>query len=309
MQENRYSEKTIDAYRSWIKRFIIFNDKQHPLDLSEEHIKNFLNHLVIDLNVSLSTQNQALNAIIYLYKKVLKQELGWLDEIKRSQKQPRVPVVFSRLEIDSIFIRLDGIYKLIASILYGSGLRLGECLSLRVKDIETDFRQIIVRESKGLKDRRTILPECIIPDLSKQINKVKRIHEADLRQGRGETILPYALKRKYPNEGKSFYWQYLFPADKFIKENRTGLIYRYHIHPTTVQKKLKEAFKRAEIRKRASSHTFRHSFATHLLQAGYDIRTVQELLGHKSVKTTMIYTHVLNTGPGVISPLDQNRRV
>jgi integron integrase len=300
-----YSPKTIKAYQGWVKDFILYNDKKHPRELVKKNLEDYLSYLAVKRNVSASTQNQALSALLYLYKNIIKTDIGWLDEVVRARKSSRLPVVFSKNEAKQVIDNLEGVSKLIASLLYGSGLRLGEALRLRVKDISFEKNQIIVREAKGDKDRITTLPTSIIPELKNHLNKVYLIHKKDLRIGKGKTKLPYALAKKYPNANAEFGWQYAFPADKFIKEKETGLIYRYHIHESTIQRKIKEAIKLVKINKPASSHTFRHSFATHLLEAGYDIRTIQELLGHNSLRTTMIYTHVINQGAGVISPLDR----
>jgi integron integrase len=304
LRANHYSPKTEESYTSWIKQFIVFNNKIHPEKLGKEEIQKFVNYLAIERHVASSTQNQALQGILYLYKNVLKKEVGWLDDIKHATRVPHLPVVFSKREVSKIFEHLEGITKLIVSLLYGSGLRLSECLNLRIKDVDFDYKQIIVRDGKGEKDRYTVLPITIIPELKKHLNKVYIQHKRDLAKGKGETILPYALRKKYPNACKEFGWQYAFPADKFIKEKESGLIFRYHIHESTIQRAVKEAIRKAGVNKPGSPHTFRHSFATHLLENGSDIRTIQELLGHRSVKTTMIYTHVLNRGLGVRSPLD-----
>lgn len=304
LRTNRYSKKTEQCYTSWIRQFIIFNNKTHPDKLDAEEIKNFLNYLVIERHVSSSTQNQALQGILYLYKNILKKDIGWIENIKHARRIKHLPVVFSKKEVIQIFEHLQGLPKLVVSLLYGSGLRLSEALRLRVKDIDFDYKQIVVRDGKGEKDRHTILPDTIVPDLKQHLNKVYLRHKEDLKMGRGEAILPYALKRKYPNAGREFGWQYTFPADKFTKEKENGLIIKWHIHESTIQRAVKEAIRKAGVNKPGSPHTFRHSFATHLLENGYDIRTIQELLGHKSVKTTMIYTHVLNRGFGIKSPLD-----
>lgn len=304
LRTNHYSPKTEESYTSWIKRFIIFNNKIHPEKLGPEEIKNFINNLAVSRHVSASTQNQALQGVLYLYKNVLKKEVGWIEDIKHSTRVKHLPVVFSKREVIKIFEHLEGIPKLVVSLLYGGGLRLAECLNLRVKDIDFDYKQIIVRDGKGEKDRHTVLPMSILPELKKHLNAVYKQHKKDLADGKGETILPYALKIKYPNASKEFGWQYVFPADKSIKERESGLVFRYHVHETTIQRAVKEAIKNAGVNKPGSPHTFRHSFATHLLENGADIRTIQELLGHQSVKTTMIYTHVLNRGIGVKSPLD-----
>lgn len=304
LRTSHYSRKTEESYISWIRQFIIFNNKTHPEKLGKEEIQKFLNYLAIERRVSASTQNQALQGILYLYKNVLRKEIGWIEDIKHATRVKRLPVVFSKKEITKIFEHLYGVSKLIVSLLYGGGLRLNEALNLRIKDVDFDYQQIVVRDGKGEKDRHTILPSSIIPELKKHLNDVYKQHKTDLSKNKGETILPYALAKKYPNAGKEFGWQYVFPADKFIKEKETGLIFRYHIHESTIQRTVKEAISKAGVLKPGSPHTFRHSFATHLLENGYDIRTIQELLGHSSVKTTMIYTHVLNKGVGVKSPLD-----
>lgn len=304
LRTNHYSTKTEESYVGWIKRFILFNNKTHPEKMGAEEIKQFLNHLAVEKHVSYSTQNQALQGILYLYKNVLNKDVGWVEDIKRVSRVKHLPVVFSKKETSKIFEHLNDVPKLVVSLLYGGGLRLSEALCLRIKDIDFDYNQIIVRDGKGEKDRHTILPNSIVPDLRKHLNVVYLQHKEDIKKGKGETILPYALKRKYPNAGKEFGWQYAFPADKFIKEKESGLIFRWHIHESTIQRAVKEAIKKSGVNKQGSPHTFRHSFATHLLENGYDIRTIQELLGHSSVKTTMIYTHVLNKGIGVKSPLD-----
>jgi integron integrase len=305
MRTSSYSSKTIEAYTHWIKNFILFNNKKHPKELDKENIEKYLTHLAVERNVAASTQNQALAAILYLYKNIVQKEIGWLDDVIRARRSKRLPVVFTKAEVNEIFRHIEGETSLICSLLYGSGLRLGEAIRLRVKDINFDNRQIIVREAKGNKDRITTLPNKIVPELKTHLNKVYKLHQKDLLNGKGKTKLPFALAKKYPNANKEYFWQYVFPADKFIAEKETGLVFRYHIHESTIQKKIKEAIRKAKIIKPASSHTFRHTFATHLLENGYDIRTIQELLGHSSVKTTMIYTHVANMGAGIKSPLDR----
>jgi integron integrase len=305
LQSERYSKKTIEAYTKWIKEFILFDKETHPRDRSKKQIENYLSHLAVDRKVSASTQSQALSALLFLYRKVLDKEFGWLDEVVKAKYSKRIPVVFTRAEVKEVLKHLEGVPWLVCSLLYGAGLRLGEALNLRVKDINFESNQIIVREAKGDKDRITTLPKTIIPELKQHLNKVFVQHKNDLKKGKGRTKLPHALAAKYPNANAEFGWQYAFPADKFIKDDYTGIIYRYHIHESTIQRKIKLAIKNAKVNKPAGSHTFRHSFATHLLESGYDIRTIQELLGHSSVKTTMIYTHVINQGAGVISPLDR----
>lgn len=304
MRTKHYSRKTEEAYLSWIKQFILFNNKTHPEKLGKDEIQKFLSYLATERHVSSSTQNQALQGILYLYKNILKKDIGWLDDVIRAARKKNLPVVFSKQETMNVLKQLNGVPKLIVSLLYGGGLRLNEALGLRIKDIDFDYQQIIVRDGKGEKDRHTIWPSSIIPELKKHLNEVYKQHRIDLAKNKGETILPYALARKYPNANKEFGWQYAFPADKFIKDKESGLIYRWHLHESTIQRAVKAAIKKAGVIKPGSPHTFRHSFATHLLENGYDIRTIQELLGHQSLKTTMIYTHVLNRGLGVKSPLD-----
>lgn len=283
MKVRHYSSRTEKAYLNWIIRFILFHNKRHPKEMGTEEIKNYINYLATKKQVSASTQNQAINAIIFLYKEVLEIEIGWINEIKRVQRIKHIPVVFSRDESKIILTAMNGIPKLAAALLYGGGLRLNECLRLRVKDIDFEYKQIIIRDGKGEKDRRTTLPVSLIPELQEQIKNVKRIHENDLRKGLGKTILPYALQSKYPNAGKEFMWQFIFPSESFLYDKEKKLKYRYHIHSSTIQKAIREAIKKSGINKQGSPHTFRHSFATHLLESGYDIRTVQELLGHKDV--------------------------
>lgn len=300
-----YSIRTEKSYLSWIKRYILFNQKRHPKDMGESEIRKFLNHLAVDRFVSASTQNQALHALLFLYKEVLQNDIGRIEKIERARYTRRLPVVFTQPEARVVLSHLSRISYLICSLLYGSGLRLNEALSLRIKDIEFDYMQIIVRDGKGSKDRVTILPETSFDLLQSQIISVKKLHNNDTANGFGEVTLPGALIRKYPNAGKEFIWQYIFPSKRFVKDEKTGELYRHHIYPTTIQKAVKIAMRKTGINKHGTPHTFRHSFATHLLQDGYDIRTVQELLGHKDVRTTMIYTHVMKKGGfGVRSPLD-----
>lgn len=304
LRSNRYSRKTEEAYIKWIKDFIIFNNKRHPNELDKSHIEKYLTWLAVTRKVSSSTQGQALCAIVYLYKNVLKNEFGWLEEVTRSTKKPKLPVVFTKEEAKSVIANTNGDIKLICSLLYGGGLRLSEALSLRIKDIDFGYKSLIIRQSKGEKDRTTLLPESVIPELKIKVEQVKKLHEQDLRNGNGRTILPDALDKKYPNASKEFGWQYVFPANKFVYSKEIGYKFRYHLHSSTVQKEIKKAIRMAGINKPASAHSFRHSFATHLLSSGYDIRTIQELMGHKSIRTTMIYTHIIENLHGVRSPLD-----
>ncbi len=303
LRANRYSKKTEEAYVKWIKEFIYYNGKQHPKDLGKREIEKYLNYLAVDRNVAASTQNQAFSAILYLYKKVLNIDVGWLKDVVRARRNNRLPVVFTKTEVKEIIGKLNGVPKLMVSLLYGTGMRLGEGLRLRIKDINFEKNHIIVRETKTGKDRITTLPLQIKKDLKKHLVEVENSHKKDLLEGNGRTKLPNALSIKYVQADKEFGWQYVFPANKFVKD-KTGLEYRYHIHESTIQKAIKKALRDSKILTPGSAHTFRHSFATHLLENGYDIRTIQELLGHSSVKTTMIYTHVLNRGAGIVSPLD-----
>ena len=300
-----YSMRTEEAYVYWVKRFILFHEKRHPLQMGEPEVSKFLSHLAVEGKVSASTQNQALSALLFLYQEVLKQEIGWINNVKRAKKPSHLPVVLTKKEAKEVLLRLEGTKWLMASILYGAGLRLMECLGLRVKDIDFSYNQIIVRDGKGGKDRLTILPESLKEPLKKQLEKVRILHEQDLKEGFGKVYLPFALAKKYPNAEREFAWQYVFPASNRSIDPRSGLERRHHIYETVLQKAVKASVRAAGINKPASCHTFRHSFATHLLEDGYDIRTVQELLGHKDVSTTMIYTHVLHKGgKGVKSPLD-----
>lgn len=300
-----YSMRTEEAYVHWIKRFIFFHEKRHPLHMGEPEVSKFLSYLAVEGKVSASTQNQALSALLFLYQEVLKQELGWINNVKRAKKPSHVPVVFTKEEAKAVLLRLEGTKWLMASLLYGAGLRLMECLGLRVKDIDFSYNQIVVRDGKGGKDRLTMLPESLKAPLKKHLEKVRILHEQDLKEGFGKVYLPFALAKKYPNAEREFAWQYVFPSSNRSLDPRSGIERRHHIYETVLQKAIKAAVRAAGINKPASCHTFRHSFATHLLEDGYDIRTVQELLGHKDVSTTMIYTHVLNKGgKGVRSPLD-----
>ncbi len=305
IRTRHYSRSTEKTYMYWIRQFIYFNNMRHPLEMNEREVQTFLSHLTTRKNFSASTQNQALSALLFLYRHVLKQEIGDFHEIVRARKSRRLPVVLTVDEVRAVFKNLDGEMLLIARILYGSGLRLSECLQLRVKDIDFEMNQTTVRDGKGKKDRITMLPTTVKGPLKRHLQKVKKIHEQDLSGGYGQVFLPYALVRKYPNASREWIWQFVFPQKRRFRNKETGEEGRFHIHETIVQRAMRDAVRAAGITKRASCHTLRHSFATHLLQACYDIRTVQELLGHKDVKTTMIYTHVLNRrGQGVKSPAD-----
>lgn len=304
LRTKHYSSKTEESYTSWIKRFVLYNNKKHPDEMGNEEIQKFINYLAMERHVSSSTQNQALQGILYLYKNVLKKDVGWISGIKNVKRIKHLPVIFSRTEAADIIKNLEGTIKLIVSLLYGTGMRLNECLNLRIKDVDFGMNHIIIRDGKGEKDRITVLPTKIFYELGKHIEKVKKLHDEDIRDGYGRTILPYALRNKYPNADKEKGWQFVFPSSSFIYDAKSKVRYRYHVHESVIQKAVKRVIAGCNIDKPGSPHTFRHSFATHLLESGYDIRTVQELLGHKSVKTTMIYTHVLRTVMGIKSPLD-----
>lgn len=306
LRAKHYSLRTEKTYISWVRRFILFHNKRHPREMGSPEINAFLSYLAVQKNVAASTQNQALSAILFLYRYVLKTEL---DESAigdlRPAKSKHIPTVLSKEEAKAVIKNMQGIYRLMAQILYGSGLRLMEVLRLRVKDLDFANHQIIVRDGKGENDRVSILPDVLLEPLRLHLNQIKAQHEKDLSEGFGTVYLPYALERKYPNANREWAWQYVFPSSTRSPDPKTGIIQRHHIHETALQKAVKEAARLAKIDKPVSPHTFRHSFATQLLQSGYDIRTIQELLGHKDVKTTMIYTHVLQKGAmGVKSPLD-----
>ncbi|MBI3402631.1 MAG: integron integrase [Acidobacteria bacterium] len=305
IRTRHYSPRTAEAYVSWIRRFIVFHGKRHPRDLGEPEVSAFVSHLAAR-GVSASTQNQALSAVIFLYEVIVGQPLPWMDGIVRAQRPIRLPVVLSREEVSALLSKLHGTAWLMASVMYGAGLRLLECVELRVKDINFDRRELIVRDGKGGKDRVTMLPASIEEPLVEHLRRVKTQHDADLRAGRGTVALPGALRLKYPNAATEWAWQWVFRATRFYVDSETGERRRHHLHESVLQRAVKDAVRAAGIARPATCHTLRHSFATHLLEAGYDIRTIQELLGHRDVSTTMIYTHVLNQGGrGVRSPLDQ----
>lgn len=300
-----YSIRTEETYVTWIRRFILFHKKRHPSEMGEQEISEFLTHLAVQERVAASTQNQALNAIVFLYRAVLKRDLGEIRSIQWAKRPARLPVVFTREEAKAVLDHLEGTKWLMASLLYGSGLRLMECLRLRVKDIDFIYRRIAVRDAKGDQDRVTILSDALIEPLHSHLKRVRALHKKDLEDGFGEVYLPYALERKYRNASRQWGWQYVFPSSRRSRDPRTRVIRRHHIAETVLQRAVRTAVRASNMVKPGSCHTFRHSFATHLLEAGYDIRTVQELLGHKDVSTTMIYTHVIKKGGmGVQSPLD-----
>lgn len=306
LRARRLSPRTEVAYVGWIRRFILFHQKQHPQTMAEPEVAAFLSALANDRGVSASTQNQALAALLFLYEHVLGKKLGWVDGVTRGKMPERLPVVLSRGEVQAVLARLTGEPSLVADLLYGSGLRLFEALELRVKDLDFDRREIHVRDGKGRKDRRTMLPLRAAEALKVHLTAVRAQHDADLRVGLGEVPLPDALRAKYPAAPREWRWQWVFPASRHYRDAKTSSQHRHHVHETVIQRAIRDAAKRADIAKPVTPHTLRHSFATHLLEDGYDIRTIQELLGHKDVATTMIYTHVLNRGPaGVRSPLDR----
>ena len=305
IRTHQYSFETEKAYRHWVHEYILFHGKRHPAQMGADEIQTYLSYLATRRRVSASTQNQALSAILFLYKKVLDIELPWMGEIVRAKRPVRVPVVLSRGEVSRVLDVLSGQHWLIASILYGSGLRLIECLRLRIKDLDTEYQQITVHDGKGKKDRRTMLPEKLLPHIARQQDCVKAIFDRDKKMGYPGVSIPYAIDQKYTGAPRRWEWQYLFPSKRCAYIDFHGERRRHHLHPNSVQRAVKNAVRRAHIQKRASCHTLRHSFATHLLEAGYDIRTVQELLGHANVNTTMIYTHVIKRGgKAVRSPFD-----
>jgi len=306
IRTRHYSIRTEQAYVQWVRRYILFHHKRHPREMGARELEAFLSHLAVRRKVAASTQNQALNALLFLYREVLGIDLPWLDNVVRARKPARLPVVMTRDEVRALLARLDGRMWLLAALLYGSGMRLMEGIRLRVKDVEFDGLRILVRDGKGGKDRATLLPEALVEPLRRQLAYAKSLHDADLSEGFGEVYLPFALARKYPRAAASWGWQYVFPAARRSTDPRSGRVRRHHINPQALQRAVAQASRSSGLSKPVSCHTFRHSFATHLLEDGYDIRTVQQLLGHKDIRTTQIYTHVLNRGPNAVrSPLRQ----
>jgi integron integrase len=306
IRARHYSRRTEKAYVGWIKRYIFFHAKRHPAEMGAPEVARFLTSLAVDGRVAASTQNQALNALLFLYRVVLEVDLPWLDEVIRAQRPIHLPVVLTRHEVSRVLTCLDGPSRLIVLLLYGAGLRLLEAAQLRIKDVDVATNQILIRNGKGAKDRVTMLPVVAKAGLIQQLEIVRRQHRADLGRGAGWAALPDALARKYPNAGRELGWQWIFPATRHYVDRITGQRRRHHLHESVIQRAVKKALRQAEIAKPASCHAFRHSFATHLLEDGHDIRTVQELLGHRDVSTTMIYTHVLNRGPAAVrSPADR----
>jgi integron integrase len=300
------SRSTEEAYAAWIRRFILFHGKRHPDEMGEKQVGAFLSHLAIQQHVSASTQNQALAAVLFLYKHVLERPLGYVDGVVHGKRPSRLPVVLTREEVRLLLDRLNGVPWLVASLLYGSGLRLHEGLTLRLKDIDFEKRTLLLRDGKGRKDRHTVLPLALLEPLRDQVSAVEEPHRLDREHGAGFVALPDALDRKYPGASSDLRWHWLFPATRTYRDRASGQLRRHHLHETVIQRAVKEAASRSRIAKLVTPHVLRHSFATHLLEDGYDIRTIQKLLGHRDVSTTMIYTHVLNRGPaGVRSPLDR----
>ncbi|MCJ8169292.1 integron integrase [Atopomonas sediminilitoris] len=301
-----YSIRTETVYLEWMRRFIRFHQYRHPQEMGGPEVEAFLTHLAVRRDVAAATQNQALSAILFLYQQVLKLELPWLEGVVRARRPQRLPVVLTREEVANVLAQLDGSVGLVARLLYGSGMRLLEALRLRVKDVDFSRLEIVIRDGKGQKDRITMLPARLVAPLQEHLLRVRCLHEQDLAAGFGNTKLPNALARKYPNAGREWGWQFVFPSKNRSADPRSDGTFRHHIHEKTVQRAVRNAVRRVGLAKPATPHTFRHSFATHLLESGQDIRTVQELLGHADVKTTQIYTHVLNRGGfAVRSPLDR----
>ena len=305
LRVRHYSLRTEDAYLDWVRRFILFHGKRHPKDMGAPEVQAFLSHLAVDRRVAPSTQNQAKAALLFLYRNLLEIDLPWLSEVVQAKRPPRLPVVLTPGEVRAVFDQMEGGMALVAQVLYGTGMRLMEGLRLRVKDVEFERREIVVRDGKGGKDRVTMLPDRLIAPLRAHLDRVRALHEQDLAEGFGTVLLPDALAEKSKAAPRAWGWQWVFPSTQRSVDPRSGLVRRHHLHPESVQKAVRVAARAAELVKPVTPHVLRHSFATHLLAAGHDIRTVQELLGHKDVATTMIYTHVLNRGGrGVPSPLD-----
>lgn len=300
-----YSLRTEDQYLQWVRRYIFFHGKRHPAEMGAEEVQAFLTDLAVRGKVAASTQNQALSALLFLYREVLGVDLPWLKEVVRAKPSQRLPVVLSRQEVSAVLAQMNGLHGLMAQLLYGTGMRLMECVRLRVKDVDFQLGEILIRDGKGAKDRVTVLPESLIPALQAHLQQRSAVYEADLSKDKATVYLPAALARKYPNAANEWGWQYVFPSSVYSIDPLSGVEQRHHWDEKGLQRAVKKAVQQAGLAKPATPHTLRHSFATHMLQSGYDIRTIQELLGHKDVATTMIYTHVLNKGGrGVVSPLD-----
>jgi integron integrase len=306
VRARHYSRRTEKAYVHWIKRYKVFHGKRHPAEMGAVEVAAFLTSLAVRDKLAASTQNQALSALLFLYREVLGTDLPWLDDVVRAKRAQHLPVVLTREEVRAVLQRLDGVGRLMTLLLYGAGLRLLECCRLRVKDVDFGTNQVVVRDGKGRKDRVTVLPAAVRDSLARHLERVRQQHEADLEHGAGWVELPGALARKYSNAGREWGWQWVFPATRSYVDAATRQRRRHHLHESVLQRLVKDAVRRAGMAKPATCHTFRHSFATHLLEDGHDIRTIQELLGHRDVSTTMIYTHVLNRGPaGIRIPADR----
>jgi integron integrase len=306
IRASHYSLRTERAYLMWVRRFVAFHGRRSPRELGAADVTGFLSSLATRSAVAASTQNQALAAILYLYREVLGLELEWLDDIVRAKRPRRIPTVLTEAEVDALLSRMEGPTGLMARLMYGTGMRLSECVSLRVKDVDLERREIVVRQGKGAKDRMTMLPATLVEPLGAQLVRSRAVFDRDRERDLPGVELPFALERKYPNAGREWPWQWVFPQDHLSVDPRSRIRRRHHFYEQTLGRAIGVAARRARIAKHVSSHTLRHSFATHLMQRGYDIRTIQELLGHKDVSTTMIYTHVLNRGGrGVVSPLDR----
>jgi integron integrase len=301
-----YSIRTETQYVQWVRRFILFHGKKHPRDMGAPEVEAFLTHLAVDGHVAAATQNQALSALLFLYKEVLAIDLPWLNDVTRAKRPQRIPVVLTRDEVHAVLDRMSGVYGLMARLLYGTGMRLMECVRLRVKDVDFGRGEILIRDGKGAKDRVTMLPQSLVSSLQSNLQRRRTLFDDDLKASKASVYMPDALARKYPNSPTEWSWQYIFPSGSYSVDPRSGAERRHHLDEKLLQRAMKKAVQASGLAKLATPHTLRHSFATHLLEAGYDIRTVQELLGHKDVATTMIYTHVLNKdGRGVTSPLDR----
>lgn len=306
VRAKHYSLRTEQAYVGWVRRFVVANGRRHPREMGAAEVEAFLSHLAVEGGVAASTQNQALAALLFLYREVLGVDLPWLENLTRAKRPKRLPTVLSREEVQRVLAVMDGCSGLIARLLYGTGMRLMECLRLRVKDVDFERNEILIREGKGAKDRRTVLPGRLVEPLRAQIERARVLHAQDVADGFGEARLPDALARKYPGAGRTFAWQFVFPSSQRSRDPLDGAIRRHHVDDAVLSRALAAARRVARIEKPFGAHTLRHSFATHLLESGYDLRTIQELLGHRSVATTQIYTHVLNRGGGgVVSPLDR----
>ena len=301
-----YSIRTETQYVQWVRRFILFHGKQHPRDMGAPEVEAFLTHLAVEGHVAAATQNQALSALLFLYKEVLGVDLPWLNDVTRAKRPQRMPVVLTRDEVHAVLDRMAGVYGLMARLLYGTGMRLMECVRLRIKDVDFGRGEILIRDGKGAKDRVTMLPQSLVGPLQSHLQQRRVLFDDDRQAGKASVYLPDALARKYPGSPTEWGWQYVFPSGSYSVDPRSGEMRRHHLDEKLLQRAMKKAVQASGLAKPATPHTLRHSFATHLLEAGYDIRTVQELLGHKDVATTMIYTHVLNKGGrGVTSPLDR----